>query len=208
MAMNPFPNIDGTLSLETQLQTLLSDAQFELASMPAAERETWQSSALKEHAAISTFAKLTLELLVAGAPSHLVRHAIRAQEEELLHAQISFTLGFTQKAEDSAGNLRFPEHSLDVLHDPTAMREAAVREGIMGEGHATLDLFASAFGVLKDVSPRVQPALGKVIWAIARDEARHAALAAQTVEWLGEQIGQAPPKVIFQSGALQMFEDV
>jgi len=207
VAMNPLPDIDGTLSLETQLPNLLSDAQFEVASMPAAEREAWQSSALAEHAAISTFAKLSLELLVAGAPSHLVRQAIRAQEEELLHAQISFTFGFTRKAEDSTGSLRFPEHSLDVLHDPIAMREAAVQEGMMGEGHATLALFGRAFGFLKDVSPSVQPALGKIIWAIARDEARHAALAAQTVEWLGEQMGQAPPKVIFQAGTLQVLED-
>jgi len=203
--VDPFPNISGTISIEPLLPELLSAAQLELAGMPTDQRETWQSSALAEHAAISSFAKLTLELLVAGVPSHLVRQAIRAQEEELLHAQISFTLGSSQTTDGNGSSLQFPEHGLAIERDFFAMRTAAMQEGVMHEGHAALDLFRSAAGFLKD---NLAIHLAKIVWGIARDEARHAALAAQVVEWLDKQMGHPLPSISYHAGRLQILEEL
>lgn len=202
---DPFLNMSGTISMESLLPELLSAAQLELASMPVSQRETWRSSALKEHAAISSFARLSLELLVAGMPSHLVRQAIRAQEEELLHAQISFTLASSQTNNGSGSRLLFPEHSLEVRRDFVTMKTAAMEDGVMSEGHAALDLFSSAAALFKDDATIH---LAKIVWAIALDEARHASLALQVVEWLDEQMGHPRSMMRYHGGRLQMLTEV
>lgn len=206
---NPLPEVAGTIALEPRLPELLAAARGYVASLPLPERTRWYSAGLAEHASIGSFAKLALELLVAGAPPRLLRQAIAAQEEELLHAHIALALANKDDSLDNnRSRLMFPEHSLDVKADPTTMRAAAVEEGLKGEGHSALRLYKQALEALNDIELG-QPdrrSFGELVWAMAQDEARHAELASDTIEWLSAEASKAPPDVVVKSGTVQVTE--
>jgi len=182
----------GTLALEPRLAELLPLAQEELRSLPAEERASWHAAGLAEHAAVGAFAKLCLEMLVAGAPPRLVRLATKAQEEEVLHAQIALALGGTGES-----RLDFPAHTLEIRKDLAAMRAAAIDEGVKGEGHSALKLFERA-------KAEGETALGQLALAMAQDEARHAELAEETLAWIEEETGVAAPKIHVQDGLVSV----
>ena len=102
--------LQGTAAVpEERLSGLIRSAKQELSAAEPAELERWRGAGLNEHASVGTFAKLSMELLVAGAPPGLARLAARAQEQEVLHAHISLALG----GEREGGELlEFPEHKL------------------------------------------------------------------------------------------------
>mmetsp|Transcript_14395 Transcript_14395/g.25320 ORF Transcript_14395/g.25320 Transcript_14395/m.25320 type:complete len:418 (-) Transcript_14395:169-1422(-) len=184
----------GSLSLESELADLLTLARAELDALPAGERQKWHAAGLAEHAAVGSFAKLCLELLVAGAPPRLLRLAIKAQEEELMHAHIALSL-----AEDGLRRLDFPEHSLKLSKDFNALRAAAVTEGLQGEGKSALRLFARA-----KQSERSSPHLARLSLAMAMDEARHAELAEETLEWIEKETGLVAPRVEILNGDISV----
>lgn len=186
------PSGQGTLALEPRLAELLPLAQEELRSLPAEELASWHAAGLAEHAAVGAFAKLCLEMLVAGAPPRLVRLATKAQEEEVLHAQICLALGGTGES-----RLNFPAHTVEIRKDLAAMRTAAIDEGLKGEGHAALRLFERA-------KANGETALGQLALAMAQDEARHAELAEETLAWIQEETGVAAPKVHVQDGLVSV----
>lgn len=253
---NPFPETSGTLAMEPQLPRLLAAAQAGLANADPEEREHWRAAGLAEHASVGSFAKLCLELLVMGAPPRLLRHAIKAQEEELVHAHVSLGLlrGLNENVQSSLfpGSLRgtdltdaagasaierldLPEHNLEVRRDPTALWTAAIEEGLLGEGRAALRLFKHSLLTLhsegkdkveesSDVdsastaaaapptrqSSTDRHAVAQLTWAIAQDEARHAALAMEIVEWLQEtgRSAQRPlPNVQVGAGTVVVQQD-
>jgi len=214
LAANPWPEIGGSLGLEPHLPDLLAEAQAHLAASPPEARERWHGDGLAEHASVGSFAKLCVELLVAGAPPRLLRQAIKAQEEELLHAHISLALADSRKADASARTglsspLQFPEHSLDFKLDLVSMRRASIDEGLKGEGHSALKLFKQALEALNDQAPTQAAgpsALSKLAWAMANDEARHATLASDIVEWLSHATARQHPEVVVRSGAVEVTE--
>ena len=243
-AGNPFPEATGTLAMESQLPHMLAVAQAELASAGPEEREHWKEAGLAEHASVGSFAKLCLELLVAGAPPRLLRRAIKAQEEELVHAHLSLGLlrganhelqspsvfkslrGDLANATQTDGHggfaierLDLPEHSFEVRRDLVALRNAAIEEGLIGEGRAALRLFQRSLETLhgqsegkldgREVLSEGRRALAKIVWAIANDEARHAALAMETIEWLSGRDSRPQaqlPKVQISSGTVVVQE--
>mmetsp|Transcript_76544 Transcript_76544/g.194250 ORF Transcript_76544/g.194250 Transcript_76544/m.194250 type:complete len:285 (-) Transcript_76544:130-984(-) len=220
-AADPFPELTGTVALEPRLAEVLLLAQAEIAATDASEREHWYSAGLAEHASVGSFAKLCLELLVMGAPPRLLRRAIKAQEEELLHAHIALGLFSADAktatitddaAEGPAGmQLNFPEHSIEVKRDQAAIRAAAVEEGLLGEGRAALRLFGRSLNALGSEAGATtasagRRALAEVVWAMAQDEARHAAMAMEIVEWLETSTAKPPPLVEISAGAVNVKE--
>lgn len=216
---NPFPETTGTLAMESRLPEVLMAAQAELANADPKEREHWRIAGLAEHASVGSFAKLCLELLVAGAPPRLLRHAIKAQEEELVHAHLSLGLlrgtkgnlrASSAEGESGIESLDLPEHNIEVKRDLAALRSAAIEEGLMGEGRAALQLFQRSLEALhgdgKEPSAG-QRALAELAWAIGHDEAHHAALAMEIVEWLHEATKGPPlPKVDVSAGTVLVQE--
>ncbi|CAK0827353.1 unnamed protein product, partial [Prorocentrum cordatum] len=134
--------LQGTTAVpEETLSGLIRSAKQELSAAEPAELERWRGAGLNEHASVGTFAKLGMELMVAGAPPSLSRLAARAQEEEVLHAHISLALG---GAREGGELLEFPEHTLELTRDKGALHRAAIAEGLRGEGRAALELFDQA----------------------------------------------------------------
>lgn len=208
---DPFPQVAGTLSLEDRLPELLAAAQEHVATLPTAERTHWHEAGLAEHASVGSFARLCLELLVAGAPPRLVRQAVEAQEEELLHAHIAFGLANSgvqdTVARGRGSQLQFPAHTLDIKFDPTAMRAAAIADGLQSEGHSALELFRRALKAIADDQPGGR-SFAELTWAMARDEARHASLASDIIAWLSDSghAHMAPPQIVVQSGSVKVSE--
>ncbi|CAK0830106.1 unnamed protein product [Prorocentrum cordatum] len=186
---------------EEELERLVRRAVQELSAGAAAheERLGWHAAGLSEHASVGSFARLALELMVAGAPPRLARLAARAQDEEVLHAHVSLALG---GAGGGGERLEFPEHDLQLRRDLAALGDAAVSEGLQGEGRAALKLFGQASAALAGG----RPALGRLCWAMGRDEAGHAELAAETLEWLRRAAGATPPAVEVAGGGVRVVE--
>lgn len=130
---------------------------------------------LAEHASIASFARFGLQLVGLGAPPHLLEQTTAAMQDEIRHARFGFgvvaalgsAIGPQTLAIDGAldGDLSL-EHVLRLC----------VREGMIGETLAALELMASA-----DLTPL--PRFKKELASIAEDEARHARLAYSFAAW-------------------------
>lgn len=137
--------------------------------------------ALAEHASVASFARFTLQLLAVGAPAALVAGSSRAMGEEISHAQFAFGVTSALRREPVG------PASLDVMepknkqldHDLASVVRSTVREGILGETLAALELKAAA--------RHAHPLLRARLESIAEDEARHAELAFAFVAWALDQ---------------------
>ncbi len=135
----------------------------------------WLQRALTEHASIATFAELTLELLALGAPAELLQAAQRAQADELRHALSCFGVA-KALLERQIGPGDFPAAARGArgrTHSELAVE--SLRDGLLGEGFAA-ELARTSLG-------RVAAELKSVFEAIAREEADHAELGFQVLEW-------------------------
>jgi hypothetical protein len=146
------------------------DRAIVAAAPPArdAEAARWLAAALDEHASIASFARATLELLAVGAPPALIAGCQRAGLDEVRHAEACFA---------RAGVEPGPLPALAPRGGGLAQvaRDTFV-EGCVGETIGAA-LAAKARDAATDPAERA-------LWArIADDEARHAALAWQTVRW-------------------------
>jgi hypothetical protein len=132
--------------------------------------------ALAEHASIASFARFTLHLLALGAPSELVSRSVRAMADETRHARLGFGLVRALSGRD----VTVAELPMDAALDGEVTLESvlrlAVREGIMGETFAALE-------VRHAVDHAELPWLKAALAAIADDEARHAELAFVFAAW-------------------------
>jgi len=132
--------------------------------------------ALAEHASIASFARFTLQLLALGAPPSLVSRSARAMADEIRHARFGFGLVRSLSGRD----VTVAELSMDKALDGEVTLESvlrlAVREGIMGETFAALEV--------RHVADLAElPWLKAALEAIADDEARHAELAFVFAAW-------------------------
>lgn len=135
----------------------------------------WSAIARLEHASIASFAKLTLELLLVGAPADLVRDAQQAGLDEVRHAQDAFALASVY-AGASVGPSSMPE--LGALRPECSIEAivaAAIVEGCVAETLGAFEVGEQAVHAHRD--------LAVVLEAVAADEARHAALAWRIVRW-------------------------
>jgi hypothetical protein len=146
---------------------------------PASPRaEAWARIALAEHASIASFSKFALELCAFGAPADLVADAHTAALDEVRHAKLAFGLA------GRVGPGPLPMGALALHTDLASFAAATVREGCIAE---TL----SALQMAEAVTQTDHPGERAAIFVIARDEARHSALAWRTVRWALE-VGGAP----------------
>jgi hypothetical protein len=129
---------------------------------------------LAEHASVAAFARLTLDLLAAGAPAELVEAATAAQRDEIEHARICFAL-----ASAYAGRPLGPGPLDTAAAGPPADRRRlaieSLRDGCWLE-QASADALRAAARDERD--PVVAAALARM----AADEDRHAELAWDIVE--------------------------
>lgn len=154
----------------------------------------WLKDALAEHASIAAFADLALHLLHHGAPAWLVADVQAALADEVRHAEAAFSLA------SRLGGRRVGPGRLDVPARPAlSLMELVVetaRDGIVGETVAAAVAAARLSGA---TDPQVRAALS----AVVAEEARHAALAWQIVDWAvsvgGADVAAAAEQVIAEA---------
>lgn len=138
--------------------------------------DAWFEDALAEHASVAAFARQTLELLALGAPPELLSRTQRAALDEIEHTRACLRLA-----------RRFAPRLGTVEPGPLpapAAREAdwarfavdTFAEGCVGETIAALRAERACRGCDDEE-------VTGVLRRIAEDEARHAALAWQTLAW-------------------------
>jgi len=138
--------------------------------------DAWGTAALFEHASVASFARFSLELLAAGAPSDLVALAQQAALDEIEHARLCFALASAYAGEPLSPG-RFPVGSeLRVGAGLADLAASTIVEGCIGE---TVAAVLAAEQLARAEDPVVRAALAR----ITADEARHAELAWRTVAW-------------------------
>jgi hypothetical protein len=136
----------------------------------------WTRVAAMEQASVASFARHALELLALGAPADLLAAVVAAQADERRHAALALDVVAHLGGErPTLGPL--PLHDIQPRRDPEAIFDALVREGCLGE-----TLAAAEAQLLADTT--ADPIVASALARIARDEARHAALAWRTVGWM------------------------
>lgn len=146
--------------------------------LSASDREIiagrWIRDGLFEHASIASFSRLALALLAASADADLVRSAHEAALDEVRHAKLSLSLAAAYRGESVAPcALPLPD-ALPLGADLTELAVSSVVEGAVGETLAAV-LAAEQAAVAED------PAVRRVLLAIADDESRHAELAFRVI---------------------------
>jgi hypothetical protein len=141
----------------------------------AALADAWLRDALEEHASVAAFARLTMHLLSLGAPPDLVAESQRASLDEIRHAKIAFA-----SARRYGGAALGPGRlALDGAVEPVDLVELVrltAAEGCVGE---TLGAALAE----EQAHVATDPEAKRILRRIARDEARHAALAWKIVGW-------------------------
>lgn len=139
---------------------------------------SWRATALAEHASIASFARFVLDLLAVGAPADLVLAAQRATADEIVHARLAFGLASSYLGEAiGPGPLRVDGSIAGARErDLASIVRAVIVEGCVGET-------VSAARAELELEGCTDPAVRRVLTAIAKDERRHAQLAWQFVGW-------------------------
>jgi hypothetical protein len=135
----------------------------------------WTEVGLMEHASVAAFARFTLQLLAAGAPSSLVAEATTAMEDETEHARLCFAIA-SAYAGKKIGPGPLPIE--DALKDQGFVEvvRTAFLEACVGETCAALEA-AEASEYATD------PIIAASLRRIAADESRHAELGWKFVSW-------------------------
>lgn len=139
---------------------------------------SWATDAQSEAASIPAFLQLAAELLAHGAPDDLVARAIDAAEDEIRHAALcarhaTQVGGRRVVAVIPASPARPPLRGRDGL---TRLAVESWIDGCVSEGAAAARARWAATHATDGTSSRLQR-------AIARDEARHAALGWDVLRW-------------------------
>jgi hypothetical protein len=135
----------------------------------------WAAIGQMEHASIAAFARFALQLLAVGAPPELLHATSQAMADETRHARLAFALA------SRFGGRALGPAVLDVRHslDDDNLKSIAIctlLEGCIGETVAALEA-KMALQYVQDDEAR------NVLEQVARDEADHALLAWQFVQW-------------------------
>jgi len=140
-----------------------------------------RAAALEEHASVAAFARTVAELVALGAPTWLLAETARALADEVRHASDTFAwvarLGGGAlrpgPLEAAAAPLRAGPRAAEALY------RDVFRGGAVGE---TLAAARADEASRAETDPR----LAELYRGVADDEARHAALALRTLQWLRE----------------------
>ena len=162
-----------------------------LAGLTLSERvrlgNEWTRIGLMEHASIAAFARFNLQLLSLGAPAHLVEACNQAIVDETLHTQLAFGLASRYTGSPVGPGPLEMNHALSE-DGFEAIVLNTVLEGCIGETVAAME----AREALVSTSNH---AVRGVLEQIAHDEARHAELAWQFVQWAVAQHPHLAQKV-------------
>jgi hypothetical protein len=128
-----------------------------------------------EHASIAAFARFSLQLLLLGAPAHLIEACTRAIADETAHTRMCFALASHYGGEPVGPTRLDINGCLDAV-SLTEIMKLVLSEGCLGETGAALEALEAA-------AVATDPAIQQAFAQIARDEQRHAELAFQFLRW-------------------------
>jgi hypothetical protein len=129
-----------------------------------------------EAASVPAFRMLARELDAHGAPASLRRAARRAAADEVRHARIMSRLA--RRHGGSADPVRLPRRGVRPLS------EVAIENCVEGCVRETFGALVATWQAREARDPAFRRAMG----SIARDEARHAALAFQVADWMSARL--------------------
>ncbi len=143
--------------------------------------EQWRENGRTEHASVAAFARLTLDLMVLGAPPRLIKAAQEDALDEIRHTELCFSLAHALDGKEMSPG-PFPEARLSPSRSrfrTVALAELAVDSLVDGALHEGL----SAAVIAKLAQRTKVQKIRSMLMAIARDEGRHAAHGWDVVEW-------------------------
>lgn len=189
----------------SNLANEFSDASSSLSQEQRAQAAAhWSHAGSMEHASVASFSRFSLDLMAMGAPADLVQGAHLAALDEIRHAQLSFSVAalFNGTAHFTPDKFTIPDATVQVAKDLPSMVARTLAEGCVGETLAAVRAFYAA-STLENLGEQArqkeEPFASAVLSAlssIAVDEARHAALAWNTVEWAMRQQDEASRQAI------------
>lgn len=156
--------------------------------------ERWAAFAAAEHASVASFSLHSLHMLSVGAPAALIASIHRAALEEVEHAKLGYGLASAFNG-TSVGPAPLPTAGATTASDLLSIAAATAREGCFGE---TVGAVEARLAAARATDPAVRAALT----VVAADEARHAALAWETVAWIGSRSPEAAGHVHSEISAL------
>lgn len=138
--------------------------------------ELWRHAGVANHASVASFARFTLQLLALGAPAEMVTRATQATTDVVRHAESCFAIaGYLDGEVTGPG----PLDTRDAYTGQESLYEVvlgAVEEGCFAETLAAAEARAAS-------DATTDPWIAEILWGIAEDESRHAALAWRFVHW-------------------------
>ncbi len=146
---------------------------------PPAAAAAWRESGKTEHASVVAFARLVEELTALGAPASLVEDARRDGADEVRHTRLCFSLAYAMDgAPLEPGTFPAPPAPLLTSRAARLARLAveSLVDGALNEGVSARVVAALARRV-------EEPAVARVLVAIAADEGRHARHAWDVLAW-------------------------
>lgn len=148
----------------------------------AALARHWHHAALSEHASVPAFSRLSMTLMALGAPGRLVDRAHHAAREEIGHARLAFSIASAYAETEVA-----PGPLTELANAPSitakslrALAAESLIDGCLLEGFAAAALGAGQAHV-------ADRSLRAALASIAREEASHAQLAWDIVDWCMEE---------------------
>jgi hypothetical protein len=147
---------------------------------PRSPREHFQGAAAHEAAAVFAFRQLAFDLEQLGAPFSLVAQARRAARDEAHHARWTLALA---RDYDPGARLRLDDQRRAVRRQLTLF-ELALENATAG---CVAELFGTWLQVFQ-ARAATRPLVRATAQRIARDEARHAALAFRLFDWLDSRL--------------------
>lgn len=175
----PAPRADW-LEAPTSMTAAVAGLTPETRQLAAAR---WAREGAAEHASVASFARLSLELMVLGAPADLVDAAHVAARDEIRHAALAYGLASSFGGR-AVGPGPLPISTGPQTLDWATFAEACFLDGCVGETVAALSAFeAHRLATVAEVRDALA--------VIAEDEARHAELAYRILAFCIDQ-GGAP----------------
>jgi len=145
-------------------------------------KSTWIKRSLGEHSSIASFAAVTISLMTNNAPPDLVRDSLRAALDEVEHATTSFKVASLLSGEIiEPGPLPPSSHNFET--DIYGLMTRTFDEGCIDETLSAVVAAAEADSYASSIKETDIKLLMPELSKIARDEARHAALAFRTIHW-------------------------
>lgn len=147
----------------------------------------WRENGRTEYASVSAFAALAQELIALGCPPKLVYAANRDSLDEILHAELCFSLakdidGYDMGPRDFPKSIQKPSLINFRIYSLIRLATSSLVHGVLLEA-VSGRVAARLTRICED------PSTQKVLKTIASDEMRHAAHAWDVVEWCVEEGG-------------------